>query len=84
MGWYLTGYRVGSEARRELPLAESVAQLEARLAQLDRSVMLAPGAELLPRGHTNGPHPVALPDRWLETVDDPNPPAGAELLVSGG
>ena len=36
------------------------------------------------RGHTDGPGPVPLPDGWLDLVDDPTPPAGAELLVSGG
>ena len=37
-----------------------------------------------PRGHTNGPRRVVLPDGWLDEIDDPTPPEGAELLVSGG
>jgi hypothetical protein len=41
-------------------------------------------AVTIPRGHTDGPHPVTLPDGWLDLVDDPTPPPGAELLVSGG
>jgi hypothetical protein len=36
------------------------------------------------RGHTRGPRPVALPPDWFATADDPRPPVGAELLVSGG
>jgi hypothetical protein len=36
------------------------------------------------RGHSNGPRPVSLPSGWLEDPDDPTPPEGAELLVSGG
>ena len=27
---------------------------------------------------------VTLPDGWLDLVDDPTPPAGADLLHSGG
>ena len=32
----------------------------------------------------DGPRPVRLPQGWLRLVDDPTPPAGAEILVSGG
>ena len=37
-----------------------------------------------PRGRTSTPRPVALPEGWLADRDNPRPPAGAELLVSGG
>ena len=37
-----------------------------------------------PRGRTSPPRPVALPEGWLADRDDPRPPAGAELEVSGG
>jgi hypothetical protein len=37
-----------------------------------------------PRGRTTPPRPVALPEGWLADRDDPAPPKGAELLVSGG
>jgi hypothetical protein len=36
------------------------------------------------RGHTNGPRPVALPDGWLQAIDDLTPPDGGDELVSGG
>ena len=36
------------------------------------------------RGHTNGPRPVHLPEGWLDLVDDPTPPKGAEIAGSGG
>jgi hypothetical protein len=45
---------------------------------------LIPGALRVARGHTQGPRPVHLPDGWLNLVDDPTPPAGAELALSGG
>jgi nifR3 family TIM-barrel protein len=82
--WYLTGFPVGAEVRRNLASVATLADLDRILRRLDPSVPLPPAARRLPRGHTDGPRPVALPDRWLENRDDPTPPAGAELGVSGG
>jgi hypothetical protein len=62
----------------------SLAELDRLLGELDPTIPFPASALRAPRGHTNGPRPVALPDRWLETVDDPAPPQGADLLVSGG
>lgn len=86
VGWYLTGYPVGGERRRRLAMVATLADLEAALEGLDPSVRLPAGAERMPRGHTNGPRRVHLPDRWLESADDPSPPAGADAfaVVSGG
>jgi nifR3 family TIM-barrel protein len=82
-GWYLTGYPVGGEMRRKLALAGSLAELDDLLAQLDPSARLAPGAEHLPRGHLQGPRPVALPEGWMQTRDDPRPPSGADRAFCG-
>ena len=86
VGWYLTGYPVGGQRRRRLGQVVTLAELDATLDELDPSLTLPPGAERLARGHTNGPRPVHLPDRWLQTLDDPSPPAGADAfaVVSGG
>jgi nifR3 family TIM-barrel protein len=83
-GWYLTGFPVGSQVRRDLALASTVTEVETLLGGLDHTLPFPPEALRMARGHTNGPRPVHLPDRWLETVDDPTPPAGGDLLVSGG
>ena len=83
-GWYLTGFPVGSGVRRSLALASSVSEVAALLDGLDQTLAFPPEALRMARGHTNGPRPVHLPDRWLDTVDDPTPPAGGDLLVSGG
>jgi nifR3 family TIM-barrel protein len=83
-GWYLTGYPVGGEVRRRAQLVSSVADLDAVLADVDPTAELAPNALRAARGHTNGPRPAHLPEGWLDLVDDPTPPVGAELLVSGG
>ena len=82
-GWYLTGYPVGGAARRALGMIDSLATLDRLLDELDPTVTLPPGPAL-PRGHSSGPRPVALPAGWLQSVDDPRPPAGADALVSGG
>ena len=84
VGWYLTGYPVGGGARRDLALSSSLAELERRLAALDPDAVPPPGSERFARGHTQGPRKVALPHRWRETSEDPAPPLGADLAVSGG
>lgn len=83
-GWYLTGFPVGADARRNLARAESLDLLEEGLAAMDPTLTRPSEAVRWPRGHTDGPRPVALPHRWLETRDDPTPPVGADIFVSGG
>ena len=82
--WYLTGYPVGGELRRQASLVSTLADLDAVIGRLDADAQIAPNALRAARGHTNGPRPVHLPEGWLEAADDPTPPEGAELLVSGG
>jgi nifR3 family TIM-barrel protein len=84
VGWYLTGYAAGSERRRRLAMSASLAELDGLLDELDPSVRLRPQAENLPRGHLHGPKPVTLPERWLDTADDPTPPSGGDVFASGG
>jgi len=83
-GWYLTGFPVGSAVRRSLAQAATPAEVDRLLDGLDPTLAFPPEARRMARGHTNGPRPVRLPAGWLETVDDPTPPAGGDLLVSGG
>ena len=83
-GWYLTGYPVGPAVRRELALVSTLDELDRITEPLDASLQLVPGGERFARGHTNGPRPVHLPHRYLETLDDDSVPEGADLLVSGG
>ncbi|MCU1373782.1 MAG: putative TIM-barrel protein nifR3 family [Actinomycetia bacterium] len=82
--WYVTGFPVGGDVRRQLSNITSFADLDRLLDGLDPTMPFPPEANRIKRGHTRGPRAVHLPDRWLETADDPTPPAGAELLVSGG
>jgi nifR3 family TIM-barrel protein len=84
VSWYLTGYPVGGEVRREMALTSSLDELDARLDALDPTLLPHPDAARAKRGHTNGPRPVALPHGWLDNAESVVVPEGGELLVSGG
>jgi nifR3 family TIM-barrel protein len=84
VAWYLTGFPVGGQRRKDLALVSSLAELRTRLDDLDPSLPFPPEARRVARGHTHGPRPVALPDGWLDRTDDPTPPTGADDAVSGG
>jgi nifR3 family TIM-barrel protein len=83
-GWYLTGYPVGPAVRRSLSQASSLDEVDGFLDGLDPNLPFPPDASRIPRGHTNGPKPVRLPGGWLEHRDDLTPPAGGDILASGG
>jgi len=82
--WYTQGYAIGADTRRALGTVSSVAELAGVLDGVDPSLALPAEALRMKRGHTDGPRPVRLPHGWLNLIDDPTPPAGAEILISGG
>ena len=88
VGWYLQAVPVGSAARQAMMSAETrdeiVNELHRALDTLGAEFVPDPVARRQPRGHTHGPRPIALPPGWLDHPDDPEPPAGADALVSGG
>jgi nifR3 family TIM-barrel protein len=88
IAWYLLGFPVGREMRRQLMVAITRAELDAGLlAVLDVTdgTQRAPASvRRTPRSHTNGPRAVSMPAGWLDNPTDPHPPAGADALVSGG
>ena len=84
VSWYLTGFPLGGDLRHRLAQVSSLAELDALVGELDRDLPFPEHARRQPRGHTNGPRPVALPAGWLEAADDVTPPAGADLVASGG
>lgn len=84
-GWYLKGYPVGGEIRRELNQLTSREALAERLAQFDRAAVMLPNGRRAKRGHQNGPRKVALPEHWFEAADDDTAlDAAAESATSGG
>lgn len=83
--WYLTGYPVGPQVRREMAMVSSVAELAAIIVKLDPDLELVPGGERIARGHSNGPIRVALPTGYLEDLDSCEIPDDDEVMaLSGG
>ena len=59
--------------------------LEDLIATLDPTVSIVEGGERIKRGHTNGPIRVALPDGYLDSLDDDAvPDDGNVFALSGG
>ena len=83
--WYLTGYPVGPEVRHRLAQVSTLMELDELLGTLDPSAELVAGGERIKRGHANGPVRVALPDGYLDDLDDLTiPDDDAVMAVSGG
>jgi nifR3 family TIM-barrel protein len=84
VAWYTKGFSVGSETRRALATASSLAGLEDLLAGIDQDQPWPAHADG-PRGRTAAGKRVVLPDGWLE---DPYACAAleddAEADTSGG
>ncbi|MFT5530048.1 MAG: nifR3 family TIM-barrel protein [Candidatus Poriferisodalaceae bacterium] len=84
-GWYLAGYPVGRDVRRELSMVDSMDQLTTILSTLDPDVRLPPEGVRVKRSHSGGPRKVSLPENWLINPDEHiRLSAAAEARVSGG
>ena len=84
VAWYLKGFAVGGELRRRLAMVSSLAELDDLLGKLDADAPFPTEVLGQPRGRTNSPGRVALPDGWLADRDSLVVPAGAERDDSGG
>ena len=84
VAWYLKGFSVGSEMRKKLAIASSLAEMDAHMSELDLDQPWPAGADG-PRGRTSGNGRVVLPDGWLkDPYDCAGVSADAELDTSGG
>lgn len=88
MAWYLKGLVVGSEVRGSMAKIESLSELDALIATIDRNQQLETDIAHSPRGRTAPSRRVILPEGWLESdqlsVQDQAEVREAELNVSGG
>jgi hypothetical protein len=84
VAWYLKGFAVGGELRQRLAMISSLAELDDLLGKLDPGQPYPVETLGQPRGRTNSPGKVALPDGWLADPDADVVPDGAELPDSGG
>jgi nifR3 family TIM-barrel protein len=83
--WYTKGFPGGAALRERLMHVRTLAGLEEALAGADREVPFPPDAMRVPRGKTAGTQKVALPEGYLDHLDDATPPgAEAEAADSGG
>jgi tRNA-dihydrouridine synthase len=84
VAWYLKGFSVGSALRRSLAMVSSLSELDDLLGKLDPGEPFPLATLGQPRGRTNSPGTVALPEGWLASRDELAVPEGAELDDSGG
>ncbi|MEV0719439.1 tRNA dihydrouridine synthase DusB [Asanoa sp. NPDC050611] len=84
IAWYLKGFPVGAELRRALAMVETLAELDDLLGKLDADAPFPLETLGQPRGRTNSPGKVHLPDGWLAARDADEVPEGAEMADSGG
>jgi nifR3 family TIM-barrel protein len=84
VSWYLKGFPVGGELRRELGLVSTLAGLDRLLAALDPTAPF-PVAELgTPRGRQGSPRRVVLPQGWLEDADGAGCSAPEDVASGSG
>ena len=84
-GWYLTGYPVGGELRRQFGEISSIDHLRQLIEQCDPDASIVEGGERFVRGHHNGPVNIVLPHGFLDSLEDLVAPDDATLThMSGG
>ncbi len=82
--WYVTGFPVGGAMRSRLAGIATVAELIELVREFPDAEFPAQALRTK-RSHTGGPKRVALPQGWLDDVDDETPlPADAGAVNSGG
>jgi nifR3 family TIM-barrel protein len=83
--WYTKCFPDSAPLRQRLMHVTALAELEAVLAVVDRSLPYPPEAMRVPRGKTGGTQKVSLPPGYLDSLDDDTPPGRlAEAADSGG
>jgi nifR3 family TIM-barrel protein len=83
--WYTKGFRGSAPLRERLMHVKTLEELIQVLSTVDRSQPFPPEAMRVPRGKTAGTQRVALPEGYLDHLDDATPPGvEAEVADSGG
>jgi hypothetical protein len=83
--WYTKGFPGSAPLRERLMHVGSLPELDAVLGGLDRSVPFPPEAMRVARGKSGGTQKVALPEGYLDDLEDATPPSAlAETADSGG
>jgi nifR3 family TIM-barrel protein len=83
--WYTKGFAGSAPLRERLMHVRRLDELESVLAGVDRGQPFPPAAMRVPRGKTGGTQKVALPQGYLDDLEDATPPCvEAEAADSGG
>ncbi|HJS59479.1 MAG TPA: tRNA dihydrouridine synthase DusB [Vicinamibacteria bacterium] len=83
--WYTKGFPGSAPLRERLMRVKALAELREVLGSLNRSLPFPPEAMRVARGKTGGTQKVALPEGYLDDLDDATPPSAlAETADSGG
>jgi nifR3 family TIM-barrel protein len=83
--WYTKGFRDSARLRERLTRVATLAELRDEIAKLDPDEPFPPHALRVPRGKHGGTQRVALPEGYLDRLDDDTPPGPeAEDPTSGG
>jgi nifR3 family TIM-barrel protein len=83
--WYTKGFAGGAALRERLMRVRGLGELEDVLRDADRTLPFPPDAMRVPRGKTGGTQKVALPEGYLDDLEDATPPGvEAETADSGG
>jgi nifR3 family TIM-barrel protein len=83
--WYTKCFPSSAPLRQRLMQVRALGELAEVLAVVDRSLPYPPEAMRVPRGKSGGTQKVALPEGYLDALDDDTPPGvEAEAAESGG
>jgi nifR3 family TIM-barrel protein len=83
--WYTKGFAGSARLRGRLLGISELAALEEILSEVDPTLPFPPTAMRVPRGKSGGRQRVALPEGYLDQLDDAVPPSpDAEDPTSGG
>jgi len=82
--WYTKGFRLSSEVRAGLMRVETLVQLEDLFRDVDRSQPFPPSAMRVVRGKATGIQKVALPQGYLNDLEDDAALCGADDDMGDG
>jgi nifR3 family TIM-barrel protein len=83
--WYTKGFPGGAPLRERLMHVRTMVELAEVLSGVDRTLPFPPDAMRVPRGKSGGTQKVALPQGYLDDLEDATPPpVEAETADTGG
>jgi len=83
-GWYTKGFASSARLRDRLMRVETLDELAGVLSDIDRDEAYPENAHLFRRGKRQGTQKVALPEGYLDDLDDDTPPEEEGEPISGG